>query len=45
MTNLIAVYCIVSWRVFWMTMLNRSKSGSAAALALTDERSLCSIAS
>ncbi|MCC8951880.1 IS4 family transposase, partial [Bradyrhizobium sp. Arg62] len=24
LVNLIAVLCIVSWRVFWMTMLNRS---------------------
>jgi hypothetical protein len=24
LVNLIAVFCIVSWRVFWMTMLNRS---------------------
>jgi hypothetical protein len=21
--NLIAIFCILSWRVFWMTMLNR----------------------
>jgi hypothetical protein len=24
LANLIAVFCILSWRVFWMTMLNRS---------------------
>ncbi|WP_456816598.1 IS4 family transposase [Bradyrhizobium sp. USDA 4512] len=24
LVNLVAVFCIVSWRVFWMTMLNRS---------------------
>ncbi|MGJ7558788.1 hypothetical protein ACSFBI_32930 [Variovorax sp. RB3P1] len=23
LTNLIAIYCILSWRIFWMTMLNR----------------------
>jgi transposase-like protein/DDE family transposase len=24
LVNLIAVFCILSWRIFWMTMLNRS---------------------
>jgi hypothetical protein len=27
LVNLIAVFCIVSWRVFWMTMLNRGGAG------------------
>lgn len=36
LTNLIAVYCILSWRVFWMTMLNRSAANASPALALTD---------
>lgn len=36
LTNLIAVYCILSWRVFWMTMLNRSAADASPALALTD---------
>jgi transposase-like protein len=36
LTNLIAVYCIVSWRVFWITMLNRSSPDAPPALALTD---------
>ena len=35
LANLIAVYCILSWRVFWMTMLNRSSPDAAPALALT----------
>lgn len=35
LANLIAVYCIVSWRVFWMTMLNRSSPDAPPALALT----------
>ncbi|WP_316215157.1 IS4 family transposase [Bradyrhizobium sp. SZCCHNR2035] len=35
LTNLIAVFCIVSWRVFWMTMLNRSAPEAPPALALT----------
>jgi transposase-like protein len=26
LVNLIAVFCILSWRIFWMTMLNRSPS-------------------
>ena len=33
--NLIAVYCILSWRVFWMTMLNRTASDASPVLALT----------
>jgi hypothetical protein len=35
LANLISVYCILSWRVFWMTMLNRSAADAAPALALT----------
>ncbi len=35
LANLIAVYCILSWRVFWMTMLNRSSRDAPPALALT----------
>jgi len=34
LTNLIALFCILSWRVFWMTMLNRSDPGAPPALAL-----------
>jgi hypothetical protein len=30
LVNLIAVFCILSWRVFWMTMMNRSSSGMPA---------------
>jgi hypothetical protein len=33
LTNLIAVFCILSWRVLWMTMLNRFKSDAAPGLA------------
>ncbi len=36
LANLIAVYCILSWRVFWMTMLNRSCPAASPALALTE---------
>jgi len=35
LTNLISVFCILSWRVFWMTMLNGSASGAMPILALT----------
>jgi len=34
LTNLIAIFCIVSWRVFWMTMLNRTPN-VPPGLALT----------
>lgn len=30
LVNLISVFCILSWRLFWMTMLNRSNSGMSA---------------
>src|ERR671910_278975 len=36
LANLIAVFCILSWRVFWMTMLNRSAPDAPPTLALTD---------
>jgi hypothetical protein len=35
LTNLIALFCILSWRVFWMTMLNRSAPDAPPTLALT----------
>lgn len=35
LTNLIAIFCILSWRVFWITMLNRSAPDVPPALALT----------
>jgi hypothetical protein len=31
LTNLISVYCILRWRVFWMTMLNRSERADPPA--------------
>jgi len=34
LTNLIAVFCILSWRVFWVTMLNRSNPHVPPAFAL-----------
>ncbi|WP_253610396.1 MULTISPECIES: IS4 family transposase [unclassified Bradyrhizobium] len=36
LVNLVAVFCIVSWRVFWMTMLNRSSPNTLPQTALTD---------
>jgi hypothetical protein len=36
LVNLIAVFCILSWRVFWMTMINRSAPNAEPRLALTD---------
>ncbi len=35
LTNLVAVFCILSWRVCWMTMLNRSAAEAPPTLALT----------
>jgi hypothetical protein len=36
LVKLIAVYCILSWRVFWMTMINRSAPEAEPDLALTE---------
>jgi Transposase DNA-binding len=36
LTNLVAVFCVLSWRVFWMTMLNRSAPDALPSLALTE---------
>jgi hypothetical protein len=33
--NLIAVFCILSWRIFWMTMLNRVAPSAPPSVALT----------
>lgn len=35
LTNLISVFFILSWRVFWVTMLNRSGPEALPSLALT----------
>jgi hypothetical protein len=34
--NLIAVFCILSWRIFWMTMLNRVAPAAPPLVALTN---------
>jgi hypothetical protein len=36
LVNLISVFCILSWRVFWLTMMNRVSPNGPATLALTD---------
>jgi hypothetical protein len=35
LVKLIAVFCILSWRVFWMTMINRSAPNAEPDLVLT----------
>ena len=35
LVRLLAVFCILSWRVFWLTMLNRAKPDLEPALVLT----------
>jgi hypothetical protein len=36
--KLIAVFCILSWRVFWMTMIGRSAPEANPRTAFTDEK-------
>lgn len=36
LANLMAVFCIISWRVLWLTMLNRTKPNASPKVALTD---------
>ena len=35
LTNLIAVFCILSWRIFWLTMMNRAVPDASPTLAFT----------
>jgi len=35
LTNLLAVLCVVGWRVFWLTMVNRATPDAPAETALT----------
>lgn len=35
LANLIALFCILSWRVFWLTMLNRTMPDASPHTALT----------
>ncbi|WP_439397898.1 hypothetical protein ACRQ5Q_11755 [Bradyrhizobium sp. PMVTL-01] len=42
MTDLIAVLCIVSWRIFWMAMLNRSALNGSPEFVLKSNFLICS---
>jgi hypothetical protein len=35
LVNLIATCCVVAWRIFWLTMINRSQPAAAPTAALT----------
>jgi Transposase DNA-binding/Transposase Tn5 dimerisation domain len=35
LVNLISIFCIISWRIFWMTMLNRTAPNASPNTALT----------
>jgi hypothetical protein len=35
LVNLIAIFCIMGWRIFWMTMINRSTENASPKMALT----------
>ncbi len=35
LTNLIAVFCVLSWRIFWLTMMNRAVPDASPTLAFT----------
>ena len=37
LTNLLAVLCVVAWRVFWLTMTSRATPEAPAEVALTSE--------
>jgi hypothetical protein len=36
LANLISIFCILSWRIFWMTMINRDNAFMSPKLAFTD---------
>ena len=36
LVNLLALFCILSWRLFWLTMLNRAAPDASPRLALTE---------
>jgi len=36
LTNLIAVFCIVAWRVFWLTMVHRTNPKTPADAVFTE---------
>jgi hypothetical protein len=36
LVNLVAVLCILSWRIFWITMIDRSEPGATPAIGFTE---------
>lgn len=36
LTNLLAIYCILSWRIFWLCMVNRADPDAPASLVFTE---------
>ena len=36
LVNLISVFCVLSWRIFWLTMINRIAPEASPRLALTE---------
>lgn len=36
LTNLLAIYCILAWRIFWLCMMNRTMPDAPASVALTE---------
>ena len=37
LANLVSVFCIISWRVLWLTMLSRTAPDAPPIVALTDK--------
>ena len=37
LANLVSVFCIISWRVLWLTMLSRTSPDSPPTVPLADE--------
>jgi hypothetical protein len=35
LVNLLAVFCLLSWRIFWLTMMNRTAPGARPGLVFT----------
>ncbi len=36
LVNLVAILCILSWRIFWVTMVNRSQPGAVPHMGFTE---------
>lgn len=37
LVNLIAMFCVLAWRLFWMTMINRAAPNASPRLVLSDD--------